>query len=66
MQIRIKDIIKAKEECESKIDGIEIALSMESDKPISVTKTQAFTLLNLLHGYKKLLDSILNGAEVTI
>lgn len=66
MQIRIKDIIKAKEECESKIDGIEVALSMESDKPISITKTQAFTLLNLLRGYKKLLDSILNGAEVNI
>ena len=77
--MKIKKLIAMKEECENKIECLELALGYagEWDTPkcetgtqftskITLTPEQAQDIHGLLTGYKKLLDMVINSAEVDI
>lgn len=77
--MKIKKLIAMKEECENKLECIELALGYADEwdtdpsetgtkfySKITLTPEQARDIQGLLMGYKKLLDLIINSAEVDI
>ena len=77
--MKIKKLIAMKEECETKIECLELALGYASewDTPpdaegtkftskITLTPEQAQDIHDLLTGYRKLLILVIDSAEVNI
>lgn len=73
--MKIRKLISMKEECENRIECLEIALGYaivnESDldtmpPKITLTPEQARSIKDLLNGYKKLLNMVIDSAEVNI
>ena len=77
--MKIKKLIAMKEECENKIECLELALGYASewDTPpdaegtkftskITLTPEQAQDIHDLLTGYRKLLTLVIDSAEVDI
>ena len=73
--MKIKKLIAMKEECENKIECLELALgyaSVEdelidvSTPKITLTPEQAQDIHDLLTGYRKLLNMVIDSAEVDI
>lgn len=73
--MKIKKLLVMKEECETKIKSLELAIGFASagvdtvnyELPkITLTTEQASDIHDLLLGYKKLLDMVIDSAEVDI
>lgn len=73
--MKIKKLIAMKEECENKIECLELALGYASANndvceknwsKITLTPEQAQDIHDLLVGHQKLLDMVINSAEVNI
>lgn len=76
--MKIKKLIAMKEECENKIECLELALSYAAwDTPsgekgtqftskITLTPEQAQDIYDLLNGYRELLTMVIDSAEVNI
>lgn len=75
LSMKIKKIISMKEECENKIECLELALGyvhvgdemIDTMTPkITLTPEQAQDIHDLLNGYRKLLTMVIDSAEVSI
>lgn len=77
--MKIRKLIAMKEECENKIECLELALGYvgewhtpsndvgkKFDPKITLTPEQAQDIHDLLTGYKKLLNMVIDSAEVDI
>lgn len=73
--MKIKKLIAMKEECENKIECLELALGYAQVQPtdldtvppkIILTPEQAQDIHDLLTGYRKLLNMVIDSAEVDI
>ena len=73
--MKIKKLIAMKEECENKIECLELALGYAhvEDELVDITTTkitltpeQAQDIHDLLTGYRKLLTLVIDSAEVDI
>ena len=78
--MKIRKLIAMKEECENKIECLELALgyanefskpsyditSHEEPPKITLSPEQAQDIHDLLTGYKKLLNMVIDSAEVDI
>lgn len=77
--MKIRKLIAMKEECENRIECLELALGYanEWDTPpdadgtkftskITLTSEQAQSVHDLLTGYRKLLNLVIDSAEVNI
>lgn len=73
--MKIKKLIAMKEECENKIECLELALGYASvgdelidvsNLEITLTPEQAQDIHDLLTGYRKLLNMVIDSAEVDI
>lgn len=73
--MKIKKLIAMKEECENKIECLELALGYAhvEDELVDITTTkitltpeQAHDIHDLLTGYRKLLTLVIDSAEVDI
>lgn len=73
--MKIKKLIAMKEECENKIECLELALGYASvgdelidvsTPKITLTPEQAQDIHDLLTGYRKLLNMVIDSAEVDI
>ena len=73
--MKIKKLIALKEECEKKIECLELALGYANIEgelidamttKITLTPEQAQDIHDLLNGYRKLLTMVIDSAEVNI
>lgn len=75
LPMKIKKLISMKEECENKIECLELALGYANIEgelidtmttKITLTPEQAQDIHDLLNGYRKLLTMVIDSAEVNI
>lgn len=75
LPMKIKKLIAMKEECENKIECLELALGYANIEgelidtmttKITLTPEQAQDIHDLLNGYRKLLTMVIDSAEVNI
>ena len=73
--MKIRKLIAMKEECENRIECLELALGYAQVQPsdpdtippkITLTQEQAQSVHDLLTGYRKLLNLVIDSAEVNI
>ena len=78
LPMKIKKLIAMKEECENKIECLELAISSAAwyapsgekgtqfTSKITLTPEQAQDIYDLLNGYRELLTMVIDSAEVSI